>query len=260
MEYDDDSDCPSEEEGLGMEGLDDPHDEDLAGEEDDDDSPTLDDSLEDEGTAQIDWSFLSAEYIAEHCEVDIAGNDIMLCRQLRDQANHLLDRIREKCRSLHYDSHDHLDAAKLTNCFLPIYIWHELKSMMDQTLTEPVRMRELELLLRFLFAVGAYQTSVGSVLKNPAWYGKAEAILNSFQGGAARVKELLVAMDPSSGKKEWNEPFARNRRIQELERMISRSCSEMAWKSGFDLCIDDDKVCIVSMFNFVADAISISAT
>lgn len=235
MDYDDDSDCPSEEEGLGIEGL---HELD-----EDEDLPNDAEIVDwDEGVADEEWSKLSAQYIAKQCALDIGANDIILCQQLQNQTKHLLDRVREKSKSLLYHGSENFDATRLTNCFLPLNIWNELKSMMDETLKEPVRMRELELLMRFLFAVGAYKTSVGSVLKNPSWYAKAQVILNAFEGSEGRVKELLAAMDPSADQNNWKEPFRRNPKIQEFERMISRSCSEMAWKSGFDLCIDDDKV------------------
>ena len=80
------------------------------------------------------------------------------------------------------------------------------------------------------------------------YYPGCHNVVQLFKGGAKRLHELLVALDPLETKSpsacdlQWLGPFRKNTDLLEIERMICWSCSAMTFQPGFDLCIDDDKL------------------
>ena len=113
-------------------------------------------------------------------------------------------------------------------------------------------MRELELLLRYLFCLGVYQRSPAQTISNPACFPCVESVIAELVGNTSAVKEermriLFAALDPHSLEKDdWMQPFQHNKKWQSIERQISEHCSGLVWKPGFHLCVDDDKVSFYS--------------
>ena len=149
--------------------------------------------------------------------------------------------------------------VQLTQAFIPSTLWVLLRDHINKNLRSwgsqepPATMRELELLFRLLFALGSFCINFGELVERKSAYPKAWMTVTSFEGTESqqvqRVKDLLRAMDPSTTKQskdnstvDWNECFSSNELLSSIETLISNHCRSLAWKPGFALCIDDDKM------------------
>lgn len=273
MEYDDDSDCPS------IQGIVD-FPEDAEPDIDDDISPgvlenEVDNSAEEEEAVEDDdaadsstsavrtenielplntnWRIIEAASVGENINIDIARVDDKMLSDYTKQAKHLMKKVDFSIMVMQLKDTSSSEAVQYTNCFLPPALWLTLRNHMDKKLPENKRctMREIELLMRLLFSLGAYSSSLSFVLKHVELYPPIATIIRLLPRGENRVRELLSALDPSEKRQgiafesEWLEPFRKNKFVTEMEQWMSCTSAELAYAPGFDLCIDDDKVCYI---------------
>jgi hypothetical protein len=142
--------------------------------------------------------------------------------------------------------------VQLYHCFAAPELWSLLQDMINRNLDHNVprcEMRELELLLRFIFAIAVYNISPSRALERPEDYPLAADTVEKFVGnGSARILELLKALDPQTTSPDdeeiWREPFAGNEDIQTAEQYVSKKCIRMVFRadSSSTIVIDDDKM------------------
>lgn len=244
MDFDDDSDCPSEECLMGLMDRD---NEDADQEEEQGNGGT---DSDDDGdiTPTVEWTVLPAKALAENIKIDFGRNDQLMFSELKEQAEHVLVQLDSQLSVQSNNEVYATEAVQLTNCFLPSTMWLELQAIMNKRLganVPAVELREIELLFRFLFALGSYRGTLSTVLKGGNYYPGCQGVVKMLHGGADRLHQLIHAMDPAPDKNEsqWHQPFKKSQDLHRIEKLICDSCSRMTWVSGFDLCIDDDKVC-----------------
>ena len=161
MEFDDDSDAPSimEEATLHNDDSDNSDDDNIGTEEhwdewDGDEDPT-------------EWRVFPAKEVANKICIDFGRNDLDMFKQLETQANHLYEQVAAQRLVNSRDCEYATECVQLTNYFLPPSLWLTLQSQMNKRLphgVELVESREIELMFRFLFALGSYQGSSTSIL------------------------------------------------------------------------------------------------
>lgn len=273
MDYDDDSDCPSVQ-GIvdfaeaAIDDIDDEHNvavaEDNAGdleeaeEQDGGNAPPLPDVpiQEVDDLLTSSWRYVSSKSVAQSMKVDIAVVDDNMFGSTSKQAHHVMKQVSQTMRVLELRESSSSEPVQYTNCFLPLELWVKLQSEMNRKLPETsprVSMRELELLFRLFFALGAYSTSFSFVVKHLSSYPMIATIVNLMPRGETRIRELIQALDPSdcsvskSNTDEWFQPFRRNKFVTEIEALMSSAAAEIGYQPGFDICIDDDKVRLDSM-------------
>jgi hypothetical protein len=89
--------------------------------------------------------------------------DSELMRTMRDHAQHVLGNVDKEMKT--FDTHDMKNLApevRLYHCFAPSELWTHLQDIINRNLHRNVdrcEMRELELLLRFIFAIAYYNIS-----------------------------------------------------------------------------------------------------
>lgn len=253
IEYDDDSDAPSIENNVSLD-LDEDNN-DIAINEN---TVVIQDNEEDEEDAVLNdssaWRIVSPLDYANKIRIDVAEVNLSMMDSLKKQANHVIQSCSKISKLLGYGSIASSDEVRLANCFLPTEMLLKLLSIINSNLEamaiDPLAsMRELELLLRFMFSLGVYQKSSAQALATPEWFpGVAKVVREIKQATYAekveRMRLLMQALDPMPTKVEedWKGIFQENSAWSEIEETLSKHCSSLAWNPGFNLCVDDDKV------------------
>jgi hypothetical protein len=249
MDFDDDSDSPSIVEDVGNEielGDDDDIEEGIAIDDIEREQPPI---------SNAQWRELPASDFVSHVSVDIGKVDTTMLQHLRDQSKHILEQTHDRCLSMGYGPIVSTEEVRFTNCFLPATVLIELLEIINKNISirqnqnvPQAKMRELELLIRYIFCLGVYQRSPSQVAANPNWFPAVENVIgelvgNSYDEKEERMRVLFSALDPHCVEKDdWKQPFQQNKRWRSIERKISEHCSGLVWKRGFHLCVDDDKV------------------
>jgi hypothetical protein len=127
--------------------------------------------------------------------------DSELMDTLRIHAKHVLHNVDQEIKSFSRHDVGRLEPeVQLYHCFAESTLWRHLLRMINTRLPRnEVRceLRELELLLRFIFAIAVYNISPSRVFADLEIYPLAADIVGKFVGdGQKRISVLLKALDP----------------------------------------------------------------
>jgi hypothetical protein len=178
--------------------------------------------------------------------------DSELMRTMKIHSKHVLGTIDKEIQSFGKHELESLTpAVQLYHCFAESDLWSHLLDMINHRLPSEAHCekREVELLVRFIFALAFYRISPSCVFDFPHNYPLAAVIVQEFVGdGPARIRQLLLALDPQKmspdDEKAWHEPFSRNSDIEKAEKYVSQKCIRMVFRADrhSTLVIDDDKM------------------
>ena len=250
---DDDASWVSEAPSLASDKEEEP-DEDLAGFE-------LEHCLELDVDDVLQEDDASAEWTAKafsgtvHLHYDDV--DDMLLAKMKQQVAYIKANVTVAENNLQQDDLDRMtEHVKMYNCFAQTAFYQHLLALANkgrphdgQDGREPVSMREIELVLRLIFALAVHSdTSLDFAVKHPNDYPLISNTLRAFVGGEVRARKILRWLDVMPNHQQhhgsvWDAPFERNRDLQDLEKLVTQANAKIAFEVGkSDLVVDDDKM------------------
>ena len=136
------------------------------------------------------------------------------------------------------------------NCFMPMEFPHKLLQIANKirpAAEPPVVIREIELILRLIFSLAVYGKSLDFLLKHRSAFPYVRWVIETFAGEEDRARKILRWLDVFPNHQQhhglcWDSPFQQNKDMLELERIVTRSNSNMVFQPGFGLTEDDDKM------------------
>jgi hypothetical protein len=172
-------------------------------------------------------------------------------KKLQQQATYIKEKLNEKKTFHKEDLKRMTDSVLLFNSFASPEIFFHLKDSMNKNRppsAPDIEMREVELMVRLIFALSVYETSFERCCALPRIYPLVASIVAKFEGCADRANLVLRATDFYRNHLQnygdiWDAPFQANPILQKLEQQVTHSCAEIAFKTGVsDFIVDDDKM------------------